>query len=179
MAESNVSRLWLMRALYVALALLVLFFQLMPVDTLPRIWTGPDVTLALTLAWVLRRPEFVPPFLVATVFLLGDLLLHRPPGLWAALVVVAAEMLRARYIGLRDTTFLAEWAAVASTLVLLTLAYRSVLGVFMVDQAPLGLSLIQLVMTLLAYPIIVVASQTLFGVRKRAPGDLEKLGGRI
>jgi hypothetical protein len=54
--------------------------------------------LALTFAWVLRRPEFVPPLLIAAMILLGDLMFHRPPGLWAALVLVTAETLRVRDI---------------------------------------------------------------------------------
>lgn len=179
MAENVHTRLWMMRALYAAIVLGILFFQLIPLSTVPQVWAGPDLVLATTLAWVLRRPECVPPLLVAAVFLLTDLLLHRPPGLWAALVVITAEMLRARYVGLRDMTFAAEWAAVGGALVVLTLSYRFILNIMVVDQTPLGLSLIQLLMTLACYPIVVIISQTVFGVRKRAPGDLDTLGGRI
>lgn len=179
MADRAPTQLWIMRTLYLALVMGILFFQLMPINTVPRVWAGPDLMLALTIAWVLRRPECVPPLLVAALFLLADLLLHRPPGLWAALVLVTAEMLRARYVGLRDMTFAAEWAAVGFALVALTLTYRTILGVMVVDQTPLGLSLIQLIMTLAAYPVVVIISQSLFGIRKRAPGDLDTLGGRI
>lgn len=178
MAEGDPTRLWMMRALYAALFMAILFFQLMPIHTGPRVWAGPDLSLALTLAWVLRRPECVPPLLVALLFLLADLLLHRPPGLWAALVLITAEMLRARYVGLRDMTFVAEWVAVGAALVALTLSYRTILNLLVVDQAPLGLSLIQLIMTLAVYPLVVLISQTVFGIRKRAPGDLDALGGR-
>lgn len=178
MAENAVLHMWVMRLTYLGLGLFVMFFSLLPLQTLPQGWAGPDVIVALTFAWVLRRPEYVPPLLVAAVILLGDLMFHRPPGLWAALVVIAAETLRARHIGLRDLTFAVEWVSVATTLVVMTLAYRTVLAVLLVDQAPLGLSLIQLLMTLLAYPVVVVVSQTLFGVRKLAPGDIDALGGR-
>ncbi|MEM6375697.1 MAG: rod shape-determining protein MreD [Pseudomonadota bacterium] len=179
MAESKNSHTWIMRGFYGTLVIGILFFQLMPLQTVPRIWAGPDLILALTLAWVLRRPDYVPPLLVAIFILLADLLLHRPPGLWAALVVVTAEFLRARYVGLRDMTFAAEWAAVAMAMVVLTLAYRAILSLLAVDQAPFGLSLIQLIVTLAIYPIIVVLSQLLLGIRKRAPGDLDTIGGRI
>ncbi|MEM6578057.1 MAG: rod shape-determining protein MreD [Pseudomonadota bacterium] len=179
MAERDHASLWTMRAIFATLMVAILFFQLMPINTVPRIWAGPDLMLALTLAWVLRRPEYVPPLLVAGLFLLADLLLHRPPGLWTALVLITAEMLRARYVGLRDMTFAAEWAAIAGALVAFTLIYRSVLSLLVVDQAPLGLSLIQLIMTLAVYPIVVILSQIVFGVRKRAPGDLDTLGGRV
>jgi len=178
MAENPAYRLWTMRILYVVLGVTLIFLHLLPLDTLPRSWAGPDIMLALTFAWVLRRPEYVPPLLLAGMFLLADLMFHRPPGLWAALVLVAAETLRARYIGLRDLTFAVEWVSVASTLVVIMIVYRVVLTVLMVDQAPLGLSLMQLIMTMAVYPVVVVVSQTVFGVRKLAPGDIDALGGR-
>ncbi len=179
MAENASLNMWIMRVTYLGLALMVIFLSLLPLQTLPRGWAGPDIIVAVTFAWVLRRPEFVPPWLVALVLLLADLMFHRPPGLWAALVLVGAETLRARHVGLRDLTFAVEWVSVATTLVALTLGYRVILAILMVDQAPLGLSLMQMVMTLLIYPVVVVLSQVLLGVRKLAPGDVETFGSRI
>lgn len=179
MGDNAALQKWIMRVAYVALALLVIFLNLLPLQTLPRGWAGPEIILAVTFAWVLRRPDFVPPWLVAAVLLLADLMFHRPPGLWAALVLVGAETLRARHVGLRDLTFAVEWVSVATTLVAITLGYRVVLAVLMVDQAPLGLSLMQMVMTLLVYPVVVLLSQTVLRVRKPAPGDIDALGGRI
>jgi rod shape-determining protein MreD len=60
----------------------------------------------------------------------------------------------------------------------MTLAYRIALSVLMVDQAPLGLSLMQLLATLLVYPLVALLSHGLLGVRKRAPGDFDPLSGR-
>src|SRR6056297_736148 len=173
MAERNATYLWSMRALFLGLCLLLIFLRLLPLDTLPRGWAGPDLILAITLAWGLRRPEFVPPVLVAGVFLLCDLLFHRPPGLWAGLVLIGSQTLRARAPDLRDLTFPVEWLSVATTLLAMTLGYRLVLSVLMIDQAPLGLSLMEMVMTLLAYPVVVVLSQWLLAVRKVAPGELD------
>jgi len=175
MAERNATYLWSMRALFLGLCLLLIFLRLLPLDTLPRGWAGPDLILAITLAWGLRRPEFVPPVLVAGVFLLCDLLFHRPPGLWAGLVLIGSQTLRARAPDLRDLTFPVEWLSVATTLLAMTLGYRLVLSVLMIDQAPLGLSLMEMVMTLLAYPVVVVLSQWLLGVRKVAPGELDAM----
>ena len=170
---------WLMRSLYVLVCMLLLFIQLLPLDTVPKVWAAPELMLAVTFAWVLRRPEFAPATLIAAIFLLADLLLQRPPGLWAALVLIGGETLRARAPGLRDLTFPVEWLTVATTLVIMTLGYRVILGLTVVDQAPLGLSLIQLVMTMIAYPVVVLVTQTIFGVRKLAPGDVDTMGHRI
>lgn len=178
MGDNTAVNIWLMRMTYAALALLVIFLSLLPLQMVPRGWAGPDIIVAVTFAWVLRRPDYVPPWLVAGVLLLADLMFHRPPGLWAALVLVGAETLRARHVGLRDLTFAVEWVSVATTLVAITLGYRVILAVLLVDQAPLGLSLMQMVMTLLVYPVVVVCSHLLLGVRKPAPGDIDALGGR-
>ena len=176
---ASTRRPWIMRSLYVFVCMVLIFIQLLPLDTVPKVWAAPELILAVTFAWVLRRPEFVPPFLIALLFLLADLLLQRPPGLWAALVLLGSETLRSRAPGLRDLTFPVEWLTVATTLVIMTLGYRLILGLTVVDQAPLGLSLIQLVMTLLAYPIVVFVTQAIFGVRKLAPGDVDAMGNRI
>lgn len=178
MDERGQAYLWAMRALFLALCAGVMFLRLMPLDTLPRGWAGPDLIVALVLAWSLRRPEYVPPLLIAAVMLLTDLLFQRPPGLWAALVVIGSQALKARAQDLRDLTFMMEWASVATTLVVMTLGFRIVLGITLVDQAPLGLSLMEMVATLLAYPVVVFASHFVLGVRKAAPGDLDAMRPR-
>ncbi|MFK7938348.1 MAG: rod shape-determining protein MreD [Roseovarius sp.] len=178
MGDASQSRHWLMSALYLALCTVLAFLSLLPLETAPRGWAGPDLILALTCAWVVRRPEFVPVTLVALVFLLTGLMFQMPPGLWAALVLIATETLRARATGLRDLTFAAEWVTVAVTLATITLANQVILGVLLVDRPPLGLSLMQLVMTLAAYPLVVLASQFLMGVRKQTPGDVDALMSR-
>ncbi|WP_297768169.1 rod shape-determining protein MreD [uncultured Roseovarius sp.] len=178
MAETLVPRHWVMRALYAALCVLLVFAYLLPLGHLPPKLAGPDLVMALTFAWAVRRPEYVPALLVALIVLAMDLLLQRPPGLWAALMVIGTEALRRRAAGLRDLTFAAEWASVASTMVAITVAYRIVLMLLMVDQAPLGLSLMQLLASLLAYPLVALVSHGLFGVRKRIPGDLDNRGQR-
>jgi len=171
MAERGALHPWLMRGLFVALTGALVFVRLLPLETVPPTWAGPDLFVALTFAWAVRRPEYVPPLLVAGLAVALDLLFHRPPGLWAALTLLGCEALRARAPGLRDLTFVADWAAVAGTVVAMTLAYRLILAVMMVDQPPLGLSLMQLVSTLIAYPAVAALSHLVLGVRKRAPSD--------
>ena len=72
MADSPVARIWIGRAVYLAVAMAIIFLQLLPLDTAPPEWAPPDVLLAVTLAWVARRPEFLPFFVVFLVFLLTD-----------------------------------------------------------------------------------------------------------
>lgn len=178
MGEISAGRLWTMRAGFLALVLAVIFFHLIPLDTVPARWAPPDLLLAFTFAWAVRRPEFVPPLMVAGVVLLADFLFQRPPGLMALLVLLGSEYLKSRLLGPSETTFAAEWAAVFVVIVAITLAYRLVLLVLLVPAPSLGLSLIQMVLTGLIYPAVVAVTQGLLGVRRTAPGDAGALGGR-
>lgn len=179
MVDPANARRWMYRGLFVLLAAMVLFVQVLPVTMVAGRWPGPDLILALAMAWGLRRPDYLPPLLAAAVLLTADLLLQRPPGLWAGLVVLALEVLRTRHTLWRDLPFAAEWAVISAVMAAVVLLNWLLLAVFLVDQAALGLYLIQLIGTVLAYPAVVLASAWLLGVRKAAPGELEAMGYRL
>ena len=179
MVDPSPLRLWSMRAAYVAVALVILMVSLMPLSTMPRGYALPDLLMALTFAWALRRPDYVPAVSIALVLLLADFLLQRPPGLWAALVLAGAEVLKVQGRGLRDQTLPIEWLTVAIVIVTVSVLYRLVAAVFLVPQAPLGLSLMQAAGTVLIYPLVVLVSFLVFGLRKAAPGEVDTLGHRI
>ncbi|MGR3805356.1 rod shape-determining protein MreD [Marinibacterium profundimaris] len=171
-------RTWPMRLAFVALGLVVVFFHLLPLETVPRQWAPPDVLLAFTFAWVLRRPDYVPVVLVAGVFLLVDLLLQRPPGLYAALVVLGCDFLKSRANGMSEASFLGEWATVAIVLSGVMLLYRTALGLVVLQDPPLTLTLTQLLLTIAIYPLAVVISQSAMRVRKPTPADSNAMGAR-
>ncbi|MEM8728798.1 MAG: rod shape-determining protein MreD [Pseudomonadota bacterium] len=172
-------RVWPMRLAFVALALLIVFFQLLPLETIPRRWAAPDLLLAFTFAWVLRRPDYAPITLVALVFLLVDLLLQRPPGLYAALVVLGCDFLKSRAHEGGEASFLAEWATVSIAMVFVILIFRLVLGLVVLHDPPLTLTLSQLLFTIAVYPLTVLISQSGFGVRKPTPADANAMGARL
>lgn len=179
MNEFSATRLWLMRAAFVLMAMSIVFFQLLPLATTPRTWAGPDLLLGFALAWSLRRPDYVPSLVLALTFLLADLLLQRPPGLWAMLALIGCENFKSRGRALRDANFVAEWISAAIILTCVTLAYRVVLAVMLVDLPSLRLSLSELGLTLLCYPAIVAVTHFLMGVQKAAPGDWDAAGQRV
>jgi len=172
-------RLWLMRAGFVLLVLVILFFHLLPLETSPRRWAMPDLILGFACAWSIRRPEYVPAFSLAVIFLLVDLLFQRPPGLWAALALVGCEYLKSSGRSLRDSSCPSEWLTVGGVIVAITAANRLILAILLIDTPGLGLTLFELGMTLLFYPLMVLATHGLMGVRKTAPGDLDGMGRRI
>ncbi len=178
MAETSNARVWTMRVAYLALGLAIIFWHLLPLNTVPQRWAPPDLLIAFTFAWVLRRPDFVPVASVAAVMLSADLLFQRPPGLMAALVLMACEYLGNRVGGRGKVSFALEWLAVSAMIAAVAVANRVILSVLGVAVAPLGLTVIQIVMTMLVYPLVVLISGWLMGVRKLTPVQADRMGGR-
>lgn len=178
MSEHAPSRLWTMRIGFALLVLTILFFHLLPLQTAAEGLIWPDLVLCFALAWSVRRPEYVPALLLAAMFLLSDLLLQRPPGLWAVLALVACEQVKAQSRGLRDATLFAEIVSVAMWIVGITLAYRVIHAVLLIDAPALGPLLIQVIATVIAYPLVVAVTHGVLGVRKAAPDELGGKGVR-
>ncbi len=178
MIDPSPWRLWTMRGAYIGLGLALILVQLMPLEFTPRRLAPPDYLICITFAWAVRRPEYVPALAIALLMLLADFLFQRPPGLGAALVLGGAEMLKRQARGLRDQPFVMEWLSVAIVVAGVFLAYRMLAALFMVPQAPLALTLIQLAGTVLVYPLVVLLSWAMLGLRKSAPGEVDTLGHR-
>ena len=176
MIDPVTARRWTYRALFVALAALLLFLRLLPLSTLPARIPGPDLMLCITFAWVLRRPDFVPALAIVAVFVIEGMLAMRPPGLWALFVLLGSEFLRDRAGAMRGLPFLAEWATVTAVMAIMLLANRLVLALVMVPQTGLGPTLLQLLTTVAAYPLVVAASHLALGLR--APGELDGMRSR-
>lgn len=167
------------RLLFVGLAIVLLFLRILPVDSGTEGWPGPDLLLCLIFAWTMRRPDFLPVGLVAAVVVVEDLILMRPPGLWAALVVLAAEFIRSRVALTRELTFAVEWLLVAGIMVSLFLAYRVIFAVAFVPQAGFGYALVQVVWSILCYPAVVAVSRLALDLRKPAMGEVDAYGRRL
>lgn len=179
MAEQLRDDSWGFRLLFAGLAALWLFLRMLPLRSEGGGWPGPDLLLCLTFAWALRRPDYVPPLLVAGVVFLEDMLTLRAPGIWALAVLLGSEFLRGRAVLMREVPFLLEWAVVAAVMTAAMLFVRVVQAVAFVPQPPLGAALVHLVATLLAYPLVVLVSHHVFRVRKPATGEVDALGRRL
>lgn len=179
MSEIGAARLWAMRLAFALLVCLILFFHLLPLDMTPNAWIGPDYLLAFAFAWSLRRPEFVPVLGLALLFLLADLLLQRPPGLWALCALLACERLKIHARGMHETSLLGEWLTAAIAVVAVALCYRLGLALTLVPLPAFGLSVYSVTLTVLFYPLAAAATHWAFGVRRPAPGERDSLGGGL
>lgn len=167
------------RLLFLVLAFALFFLRLLPINTVSDSWPGPDILLCLVFAWSLRRPDYLPFWLVAIVIFLEDILLMRPLGLWAALVVAGAEFLQSRTSLTRELNFGVEWILVSGVMAAQFLANRLIFAFALVPQVPVSYTLVQLVATILFYPVVVVLSRLAFGLRKPAMGEVDAIGRRI
>lgn len=167
--------LWRYRALFVALAAMVIFVQLLPLDPGPGQLPGADILLLIAFSWTVLRPRVLPVPLLAAVFLVADILLMRPPGLWTALAVLGCEFLRSRRILLRSAPFPVEWLLVAAVIVAVTVANALILAIFAVPQPSAGLTVIRMVFTMAAYPLVLILAGRAFGLRK-STADRDALG---
>ncbi len=179
MIDPVATRLWLYRGAYVAAAVAVMFLRLLPIGPGAGTWPGPDLLLCLTLAWATRRPDQLPAGLIAAVFLAEDLLAMRPPGLWAGLVVLACEFLRARAALTRELVFLVEWFLVGLVVLALLAANRLLLALAMLDQTAFGPAFAQAAMTILCYPLAVGVLRLALDLRKPSAGEVDALGRRL
>lgn len=176
MVDPVSARIWFYRAAFVALAAGVLFLRILPLGNTAGAWPGPDLLLCLMLAWVTRRPDHLPALLIGLVVLIEDLVLMRPPGLWAALVVLATEFLRSRSALTRELAFLAEWLLIALVVFAMLIGYRTLLALAFVDQPGFGYAFAQTASTILCYPVVVGLLHLALKLRKPSTGEVDAFG---
>lgn len=163
------------RMLYVLLCLAVIFAQLLPLSTTPRVWAGPDLMFALTYAWAVRRPDYVPVAVLTALFLLSDVLFYRPLALWTLIMVVTVVLIKIRRETHDRPVLPVEFVNFTLTYIMVNLCYRFILGIFFVETAPIFLTLTQIVSTVAAYPVIVGLTHFAFGVRFPTPRDQDDI----
>ena len=164
--------LWARRGLYLGASLVLILAALVPLSAVPRALPPPEALLVLTLAWVARRPAEVPPAAIAGVFLLADLLLMRPPGLHAFLVLAAAEWLR--WHPARTASFPAEWARAAGAVLVVAAAEQAILTLTLAGAPPAGPALARALLTALSYPLAALVAGVILGARAPRPARVKE-----
>ena len=195
MIDGATREVWAHRILFVVLALIFLFFRLLPLgeviapcgpdDSGCRLlaWfshmPGPDLLLCIIFAWTMRRPDYLPVLLIAAVVLLEDLIVLRPPGLWTGLVVLVSEIIRSRVALTRELNFGVEWLLVSAMMVVLLIAYRLAFGLVLLPQPPFGFAMVQVIWSILCYPLVVFLSRVVLDLYKPGMGEVDAYGRRL
>ncbi|MEM9797498.1 MAG: rod shape-determining protein MreD [Pseudomonadota bacterium] len=171
-------RVWLYRLTFLVLAVLVLFVSLLPfgggADAIP----GPELTVCLIFAWVLRRPDYVPIWLIVPVLLLDDALLMRPLGLWTLIILLLSEYLRRRVDHAEARSFWTEAGRVTGCIIAAFLANHVALVLLLAEPPPILGQALHALATIVFYPATALFS-AMIGVRRLAPGELDSLGTRV
>lgn len=163
-------------ATYLLAAFALLFWRLMPVSPGGIGWPGPDLLLALTMMWIMRRPDQLPALAVAITALIEDLVLMRPPGLWAGIMLLGSEAARNRRSRWREHGFMIEWLRVSVLMGMMMLAARIAQIMVMLPVPPLGMVLMQLIATILAYPAVALFGRMIPGLSRVSAAEAERLG---
>ena len=139
--------------LYFCIGLLIIFFQILPLQTTPQSWSGPNVLLVFFAALVIKRPEFTSSILIAVVFLIEDFFLMRPPGLMSSLTVLGLYILKTKFQNQEETSLVFVWGNVAICLTLILLICYFVSKLLFIPSAGLRLTIMEITLTLAIYPI--------------------------
>ena len=144
------------QVIYFCIGLLIIFFQILPLQTTPQTWSGPNVLLVFFAAIVSTRPEFTSSFLIASIFLIEDFFLMRPPGLMSALTVLGFYFLTRKFQNQEGNSFIFGWGSVTTCLTIILLLYYLISVLLFIPSAGFKLTLMELLMTLALYPIFSV-----------------------
>lgn len=161
--------------LFLLCELLILFLRVLPLSAGFTGWPGPDLGLCLLFAWMLRRPDQLLAPAIVVLFLLEDVMLLRPLGLWAAIVLLGSEAARAREARWRDQPFMVEWLRVSILIGVMMLGYRVVMFLFLLPVPVLGQVILQYLATVALYPVVVFAARWLIGLRRISPVEAEMM----
>ena len=144
------------QSVYFCIGLFIIFFQILPLQTTPQSWSGPNVLLAFFAAIATKRPEFTSSFLVASIFLIEDFFLMRPPGLMSSLTVLGFYFLKRKFQYQEDNSLLFGWGSVTACLTIILLLYYFISILLFIPSAGFRLTLMELIVTLALYPVFSV-----------------------
>ena len=144
------------QVVYFCIGLLIIFFQILPLQTTPQAWSGPNVLLVFFAAIVTKRSEFTSSFLVASIFLIEDFFLMRPPGLMSSLTVLGFYFLKRKFHYQEGNSLIFGWGSVTTCLTIILLLYYFISVLLFIPSAGFRLTLIELIVTLALYPVFSV-----------------------
>ncbi len=172
-------RILIYQALFLAIAVALMSFSMIPPRGLQPDLPQPDILFCLIAAWAMRQPDTVRPVMILFTVLLSEIMFLKPPGLWTALVLLATEFLRSLVDRIRYQAFTFEWIVFSGTFAAIIILYQLALAITFVPVLEPGSAALHVLATIIAYPVVVMISNTVFRVRKAGsaePGPFEGRG---
>lgn len=179
MTEVSLTRLWMCRLIFLAVGIGVVLWRIVPFDMTAGRLPWPDIFYCITMAYVVRRPEWAPVWIIFVAFFLRDILTIAPLGLFTLAIVIGSEIVRVNVQAFREYPFALEWLWMTTIFAIITLAQQLILGL-MLSQTPRFIEQLWLVLlTAIAYPLVVFVLKFAFGFSRPQPGEFDGLGNRI
>ncbi|WP_112323928.1 rod shape-determining protein MreD [Oceanibium sediminis] len=169
----------LQTALLALLGLLSIYFHLAPLQLSAGAAVLPDLLLIIVVLWTVRAPQNAPLLLIALLFLLGDLMLQRPVGLWALISLLIVEVIGDRRTALRNRPFVAEWLTFSLALAIGLMLHALLLKLALVQRPEGLLALRYFIVTVAAYPVMAALLHYVFRVRSPKPVERSSRLGRV
>ena len=154
-------RILRLRLTYLLIVMLLVLFQTMPIHTSIDQYIMPDIPLVITFAWVMRRPDVMDPILITIAFLFADMILQRPPGLWALIALCASMFLRLRTTYFKEVIFVYEWLMIAIIIIICFTAHHFLLLLTFLPTHNLELLVKQALFTIILYPVFIWLSRSI------------------
>jgi len=184
------------RVLFLLISAIIIFGQLLPLNTLPAAiqlldpetgeliqeggsyfsLPGPDFLFCLTAAFLMRRPRWAPVLLIVAVHLMADVLFLRPLGLWPAISLVAYEFLRRQTNASNEISVPLEVAIVVGTFSAAVLVNGLFYLIFAVPHPSVGASVLHIMTTAIAYPFVIAVTHFILRVRRAGARELDSDG---
>ena len=142
-----------------------------PIFLFPIPIPSPDLIYCFAVAWIVRRPDYVPTIAIIIAALTIELLLFNSPGLWSAFLLLMTEYFRMNATQIRILPFLNEWAIISLIYAIVQAAYLLILTILFEPSATIQAAILYLLATVIAYPIVVMLVNIIFKITKSRSRD--------
>lgn len=166
MNKSYGTRIALNQFLYFSIFSLGHFILLAPITLLPINTLYPEITLLITLALIIRNPDYIPFWLIFLTFILSDFLLTKPLGLNTFIILIVSEFIRRNRPAFVEMLFLSEWLFISIILLSSTLIKEILLIITLSERNTSVETIQQLGVNFIMYPIVVMLVRIVFQVKK-------------
>ena len=184
------------RSLYLLVSGIIIFGQLLPLNTAPATvllidsvtgaltqegspylsLPGPDLLFGLTAAFLMRRPRWAPVAMIVFIQLMADILFLRPLGLWSAISLVAFEFLRRQAYAKNEVSLALEFALVMGAFTAAVFVNGLFYLIFVIAHPSFAETLLHILTTAVAYPFVIVTIHFILGVRRAGVRELDSDG---
>ena len=174
MVSSLTLRRWMYHLIYILICVIIISLQIQPLKIISNEIFWPDFIFMFTTAWLLRRPKYLPFFLIISVHFISDMLLFKPIGLWSAISIIGYEFIRRQALSQRVLKMSEELLLVSIVFTFLMCTLIGFQFIFAINNIPLSMVGYRICFTIVLYPGVVLFTHYLLSIRRAHPSDFKE-----